>query len=196
MRKLLKTGILAAAGVALPVISVLAIDTNLTAQASFRVVLTAAQTTALDFSPGTADIEFTGAPDTSTLTIATNNARAETGSFFTIPDATGQAGVVTVTGSTGEVVEVSCSDTVLMRDGGTNDLAISSIEYTMGAGAALAAATDCEEPGTNPTTFTLDGSDAVRVGGTIVANSEEGVVAGDYSTANSTDPIVVRTVYQ
>lgn len=195
MRIALKT-LIAASAVVLPCSQLLAVDANLTATANFRVVLTATQTTALSFSPG-ADVEYSGTPGTETLTVATNNDRAETGSFFTIPNATGQAGVVTVTGSVGEVIDIACDDTSVMQSGvATNQIELSSIEIHTGAGTTLAGGTACTGVSNNVATLTLDGTDAIRVGGTIIANSLDDVQAGNYSTATASDPVVIRVVYQ
>ncbi|NBV54493.1 MAG: DUF4402 domain-containing protein [Proteobacteria bacterium] len=194
MRNVIKTLVVGSA-VLLPCSQLLAVDAELTATANFRVVLTATQTTALNFSPG-ADIEYSGTPGTETLTVATNNDRAETGSFFVIPNATGQAGVVTITGTSGEVVDIACDDSSVMQNAAGDQITLSAVEIHTGAGTTLAGGTDCTGTGNNVATLTLDGTDAVRVGGTIVANSLDDVTAGNYSTATATDPVVIRIVYQ
>lgn len=171
-----------------------AVDVNVTAQASFRAALTLNSPSPLDFTTG-ADIEYTGAPNTDVVRIATNGARTETGSFFIIPNATGQAGVVDITGTPGEIVDISCDDVSTLENGAGDEIELSSIEFHTGGGIA-GAATACAGLGSSPGTLTLDGTDQVLIGGTIIASSGDGVTAGDYSTATATDPVVVRVVYQ
>lgn len=173
------------------------VDGNVNALASFRVVLTLTQAQAMDFAPGS-DIEFSGTvSNTDVLTLATNGDLAESGVFYDLPGATANAGELTITGTPGEIVDIGCKALVTLTNGSAHDIEVSDIRMsTATSGVNLASGVACTGEANTVASLTLDGTDHVLLGGSIIADSGDGVEAGDYSTVTSSDPIVVRVTYQ
>lgn len=185
----------------LPLASSFAIDGDVTATASFRVAISVTQTQVLAFNATGPKIDFTGTPDTSELRVYTDGTRTETGTFYILPTGTATPGILQISATPAETVNIACDDTATLgRSSGGQTLVLSAIEIDI-AGGTNADATDCNAAGLTSAvvgslTIPGGGTANVNIGGRIVANSGSGVQAGDYSTANAGgDPVTLRVLY-
>jgi hypothetical protein len=199
--KHLNTLKLVAAAALLPLAGTFAADGDVTASASFRVVLTVTQTQAFHTNAVGPKIEYTGTPDTSELRVFTDGSRAATGAFYVIPG-TGNAtaGVLRVTATPAETINIACDDTATLAETGGGTIILSALEIDTTGGVA-GNATDCDAAGlTNPVVPALaiggGGTQDIQIGGRIVANSGSGVGGFVYSTSNAGgNPITLRVLY-
>ncbi|MCA3243844.1 MAG: DUF4402 domain-containing protein [Alphaproteobacteria bacterium] len=199
--KHLRTLKLAAAASVIPFFGAFAVDGDVEATASFRVALTVTQTSVLAFNATGPRTDFTGTPDTSEIIVRTDGTRSVTGGFYILP-ATGTAtpGILEITGTPAETVNIACDDTAILSRGAGQTIVLSAIEIDT-TGGVNTAATDCDAAGlTTPAIASVaipgPGVLAVNIGGRIVANSGAGVSAGVYSTSGAGgDPVTLRVLY-
>jgi len=184
-----------------PFASSFAADGDVTATASFRVAITVTATQVLAFNATGPKIEYSGTPDTSELRVYTDGTRTETGAFYILPVGTATPGILQISATPAETVNIGCDDqATLGRSSGGQTLILSDIEIDVTGGVGVDA-TDCSAGGLGtPVVASLaipgPGTANVNIGGRIVANSGSGVQAGDYSTANAGgDPVTLRVLY-
>jgi hypothetical protein len=172
-----------------------AVDINVAASAEFRLAITLVATP-IDFTTGTNEIDYTGTPTAlDIIEMGTNGAINYTTPVFS-GAATGTPGTVTITGSSGQGVDITCTPTATIGDG-TNTLVVSQLQISVNGTDGFGLADDnCAGLGTSPLSHTLVvGADVINIGGRIVGNS--GTVAeGPYSTATGGTPAQVRVTYQ
>lgn len=189
------TKLLAAAAAAATTLAgvVYAADQDVEADAEFRAALTTTLNNDIDFSSAGV-IEFSGTPGIGdTVQLGTDGNIAYGGSAFSGP-ATGQVGDFSVNGDGASPVEISCTTTATLENGGQT-VTMDSIETAFNTGAAFGGGYSCAGLGTTPDVQTLGGSDNILVGGQLVGNGA--ITDGVYSTTTGTGvPITVRVLYQ
>jgi len=185
----------------LPLWGAFAIDGDVEATAAFRIALTVTQTQVLAFNATGPRTDINGTPDISEIIVRTNGARSSTGSFFILPGTgTATPGILRVTGSAAETVNIACDDAAILSAVAGQTIILSGIEINTTGGIGTAA-TDCDIAGL---TVPVIGSVAIpaggilniNIGGRIMANSGAGVQAGTYSTGGpGGNPVTLRVLY-
>ena len=133
-----------------------------------------------------------------TATAAANNIDLGSDGSLTMSDSaeysagsTGTAGALTISGTTGQTVEISCETTGAVSDG-TNSLALTNTVFSMGG-----SDTNCAGLGTSPLAHVLTGSDNLTMGARLEVSGSGIAAPGVYNTSNAGgDAITVRVVYQ
>lgn len=172
-----------------------AATTNVGATASFLSAITLTPTN-MQFGK----ITFGATPGGSdTVTLTTANAISYAGTFASGGSSTVAAGDVAITGTAGNVLNVSCSASgVLAQAAGAGRITVNAVKVA-NESAAAGGGNACAGTGTTVLTFTLTATtdDQLKLGGVIDGATQVSFGAGAYSTANSGgSSIQVDVVYQ
>ncbi|MCK5295841.1 MAG: hypothetical protein KAJ75_03020 [Alphaproteobacteria bacterium] len=168
-----------------------AAETDLESSATFQSAITLTDPVTMAF--GT--IQFTGSA-TGNVDMGTNAGIAYTSGYS--GGGTGAAGSITINGTSGEGVDISCETTGTLSDG-TNTMPITSTQFSVETGAVFGSGTSCAGLGVTPSAHTISAtaSENVVLLGARIDGSTAPVAGGDYNTTNANgDPITMRVVYQ
>jgi hypothetical protein len=183
-----------------------ATDEDVNVEAQFRQAIILTENNQVDFTPGTASVDYTDVANitnvTDFVTLATNDAIVAAGRLST-GLTNGTAGQVTIAGEPNTSVDISCRSTgMALSDGiGTTLNFLQARVSVDAAGTGDPFGTPdsiCAGVGTTPIPFTLSGAGAgiVTIGGRI--NPVASMPSGVYTTANTGTggvPLTLRVVY-
>ena len=159
------------------------------AHAKFRQAI--ALTDPVNIEYGT--IEYTGAASANNIDISANGGiiSCSNTADYTCPP-TGTAGAVTISGSNGMPVQISCESSGVVSNG-TDSLNLTNTQIRVNG-----ANQSCAGLGTTAATHTLaPGTNTMNLGARLVVPSTGIASAGDYSTTQTGgDSLLVRVVYQ
>ncbi|MFH1158504.1 MAG: hypothetical protein V1721_06440 [Pseudomonadota bacterium] len=187
--------VLTAALAVFPIGMAVAVTTNLNATAIFLAALGLTPTN-MQFGTNVYSGDPSGAADF--VKLGTNGARV-VGGVFTANGGAVVAGDVTITGTTGNSISVSCDATAVMGNGAGKTINIINIEVAKeSATFAPGLAAACTGIGNNVLTFNLTSGtdDQLKVGGVITGSGASSPFAsGAYSTATGGNDIQIDIVY-
>lgn len=174
----------------------IALDQDVEADAEFRAAITMTVNSDIDFTTGSGVIEYGSPTGSDLVTLATDGDITVTGSEFTAP-ATGQVGDVTFAGDGASSVDITCTATATLAETGTGTtVTMQNIEFAVDTGVATGLANACAGLGAGAVSHTLDGTDALLIGGELVGAAT--ITDAVYSTTNTGDggvPATFRVVY-
>lgn len=110
----------------------------------------------------------------------------------------GAAGSVTINGTTGEIVDISCITVATLSDG-TNTMPITSAEINIASGVAFGSGIACAGLGIASMAHTISATPTNNniLLGARIDGSTSPVASGAYSTANAGgSPLTIRVIYQ
>ncbi len=170
-----------------------ALDQDVEAEAEFRAAITMTVNNDIDFTTGTNLIEYGSPTGSDFVTLATDGDIGVTGTEFSAP-ATGQVGDVTFAGDGASSVDITCEVDATLEESGGATVTMDNIEFAIDTGTTAGGANACAGLGTSAVSHTLDGTDALLIGGRLVGDAT--ITDGVYSTTTgSGDPVTFRVVY-
>ena len=110
----------------------------------------------------------------------------------------GAAGSVTINGTVGEVVDISCVTIATLSDG-TNTMSITSTEINIASGVAFGSGSSCAGLGISPIAHTISATLANNdvLFGARINGSAAPVASGVYNTSKAGGaPLIIRVIYQ
>jgi hypothetical protein len=151
---------------------------------------------------GASAITFDGSQTTSDkLQLGTDGNLAVVGSHLVAPGSGSSAGAVTIAGTTGASVDITCSAAAVLTNASDHSVALNMdvVQITMTTGTAYGSpGATCDGTSGTPLNYTLSGTSSnnkILIGGELVADS--GLTGENYSTANggTAAPITIQAVY-
>jgi hypothetical protein len=179
---------------ALPYSSANAIDQEVEASINAKTALALTKNADMNFGI----VEFV-ATHSGTIRLGTNGTIDLTLPVGITMDGTPAAGDVDISASDGSSnVEISCDTGGTLAEPGADTLTLSATEISMDVGDAGGAADDvCAGVGVSPFVHTLDGTDKILVGGSIVVDGNDIGASAAYSTTTGAGVgMTLRVLYQ